>query len=279
MALFLRNRATPRWAPGMSTIRTRRPAHSTDPDEALRRTLGEAIERYCGLEPGDLHREIVPVNPDHDVIRSLPEMPSRRGVSSRVQGVSTELGPITHIAMRRAGGRSVMVPAGFVDLSFTPREPGARGGSPPFHRPGISQRASSGLVGRPLRSGRAGCLHDHLVDQTLRSRDRRGRIPPRESSGDRLQRLEAVGLKARLFDLTLDFPVPTVLCVLLGTTGPAVTVGCCTGEPLWACTRAIDESVAVRRSLRGAGSTCPRLTVSTGSIRLRITPCSSPIAG
>jgi thiazole/oxazole-forming peptide maturase SagD family component len=68
---------------------------------------------------------------------------------------------------------------------------------------------------------------------------------------ERLARVGAAAVRAHLFDITSDVGITTVMCLLVSEQYPYAAVGAaCRGDPTAACTKALDESVAVLASLR-----------------------------
>ena len=69
--------------------------------------------------------------------------------------------------------------------------------------------------------------------------------------GDRLRRLQEVGIEARLFDIGSDFRVPTVFCIVCSDQYPYFVVGAaCNEDPAAACAKALDEAVSGRVASR-----------------------------
>lgn len=229
---------------------------STDREEALWRAVGEGIERYSALNapiegiPATLREtglaERLPVcAPDE------PCPPSLRTLPLDV--------PLTQMPVRRlADGREALVPAGFVHLNFHPEPPEL-------------------LVTLPISTGLA--FHTDLPtaiwsglcevaerDAVMSMWWRRAALPEIVCAGpdvpdavaDRIARLTHAGLQAHLFDMTTDFRVPSVFGVLLGERFPLVVVSAaCRSDPVRACTKALDELVAMRLAMRGRRETVP----------------------
>src|SRR5581483_11013247 len=69
---------------------------------------------------------------------------------------------------------------------------------------------------------------------------------------DRIELLSAADLTARFFDITTDFAIPTVCCVLTGESFPYLAVGVCARHDVRAaCTKALDEAVSIRVAVHG----------------------------
>src|SRR5262249_26249979 len=79
-----------------------------------------------------------------------------------------------------------------------------------------------------------------------------------EGLGDRLERVACVNLEARFFDITTDFRVPTVFCIVTGDNYPKLVVGAsCTTDPIAACAKALDEAISARVMLGRRGGFHP----------------------
>lgn len=223
---------------------------SLDPDEALWRALGEGVERYCALnavvsgEPVTLREAgladrwpvCAPDEPCPPSLRALP--------------IDT---PLTHVSARRlADDREALVPAGIAHLNFQ---------SAPTEPP-VAVPISTGLAfGRDL----PGALWRGLCEVAERdaiagmwwtgaplpeiAADAR-HVP--DAVAERLELVAAAGLRVRLFDMSTDFRVPAVFCVVTAERYPFLVVGAgCHADPAAACAKALDETVALRCALRG----------------------------
>lgn len=158
---------------------------------------------------------------------------------------------ITHLPVERlSDGETLRVPAGFVHLGFWPKPP----------EPPVTLSISTGLAFRPsleeaIWSGLCEVAERDAMMLTWWLRrpapeiDCTGNAAP-EPLVDRLERIAALRLQARLFDITTDFRVPTVFCIVAGDRFPHAVVGAgCRADP--ACTKAVDEAVSARVALRG----------------------------
>jgi ribosomal protein S12 methylthiotransferase accessory factor len=229
---------------------------STDREEALWRAMGEGIERYSALNaaidgvPLTLRAtglaERLPVcAPDE------PCAPSLRALPLDV--------PLTHVAVQRlADGREVSIPAGFVHLNFHPAPP----------EPLVTLPISTGLA---FHTDLPTAIWSGLCEVAERDAVmamwwRRTSLPEIVCTGaavpdsvvDRLERLTHAGLHARLFDMTTDFRVPSVFGILLGERYPLVVVSAaCRSDPADACTKTLDELVAMRLAMRGRREAVP----------------------
>jgi ribosomal protein S12 methylthiotransferase accessory factor len=224
---------------------------SIEAGEALRRALGEGIERYSGLtaivrgEPATLREtgladRLPRCAPDEPCMPSLRDLP-----------LDT---PLTHVRARRLDDdREVLVPAGCAHLHFAPAPP----------EPPVTLPISTGLAfGRDLPGAIwAGLCEVAERDAIMMMWWTRSRLPEIDCAGagvpaalaDRLARLDAAGLRARLFDMTTEFRVPGVFAVLTGARSPWLVVGAaCHADPGRACAKALDEVVGLRDGLRAA---------------------------
>lgn len=229
---------------------------STDREEALWRAVGEGIERYSALNaPIDgtamtlqetgLAGRLPVCAPDE------PCPPSLRALPLDV--------PLTQVPVQRlADGQEVHLPAGFVHLNFHPEPP----------EPLVTLPISTGLA---FHTDLPTAIWSGLCEVAERDAVmsmwwRRAGLPEIVCTGpdtphnvaDRLERLTHAGLRARLFDMTTDFRVPSVFGILLGERYPLVVVSAaCRSDSIQACTKALDELVAMRLAMRGRRETVP----------------------
>jgi ribosomal protein S12 methylthiotransferase accessory factor len=253
---LLLERPLPRWwfytcdlsrlPPGtwFSAHRTSAGGASVDPDQALRRALGEAVERYCVSTPAD-PRDCFPLAPRENPILGL--FPSCAPDEPLFSPIDPDT-PATHVEARRlADDRKEAVPATCVYPFFTPAT----------SEPLLTAHAVSGFafhteLHSALWHGLCEVAERDAILLTWWSRRRVRSIACAPSDipnelAERIDRIQRVGLTPLLFDVGVDFPVPTVLCVLLGDEYPFATAGgACTTDPVAACAKAIDEAVYVR---------------------------------
>jgi ribosomal protein S12 methylthiotransferase accessory factor len=234
---------------------------SIDPEEALVRCLGEVAERYSALTApidGILRRV------DPELMARLPRCAPDERCPPTFRGEMPE-SPVTHVPITRlVDGASVEIPAGYVHQAFQTR------GEPLLTTP-----ISTGLAFDPsLETAiwRGLCEvaeRDAMmltwwkrrpapeIDMSLRSKAGATHLPAHLV--DRLERLEAASLRARFFDITTDFGIPTVFCVLESEKFPYRIVGACCRDDLGAaCTKALDEAVAVRQVVGDPDAFTPR---------------------
>ncbi len=231
---------------------------SIDAEQALRRAVGEALERYCALtvkipleraslrETGLLGRLPVcaPDEPCGWSFRFLPEDE-----------------PVTQTPVRSlATGEEMLVPAALVSLAFAPEPP----------EPPVALPISTGLAFHPR-------LHEAIWRGLCEVVERDAVMtmwwlhrPVREieigagcpdALADRLERLWARGLRARFYDITTEIEIPTVFCVLSGEHFPQLVVSAASrGAPKDACSKALDEVVSMRIALQARVGDRSRVT-------------------
>lgn len=222
---------------------------SLDPDEALRRALGEAVERYCGLHAPAA--ELVEHRPWSSSALSacFPRCAEDEPCPASLRHAPTDA-LVPHVRVHRLdGGEDEVVPAAHV-YPATPR-----GRGEPLVALGISTGlAFHSTLHDALWSGLCEVAERDAVMSMWWTRGGARRIDTTHAPDalqERLRRLRAVDIEARLFDINTDFETPTVFCVLLGPDYPRVLSGAsCTSEPLRACTKAIDEALGVRHYVR-----------------------------
>lgn len=223
---------------------------SVDADEALVRCLGELAERYSALTaPIDGTRR--PVDPD--LMALLPRCADDEDCPPSLRGRPPDV-PVTHAPMTRlTDGAGIDVPAGYAHLAFQAVD-----------EPVVATPISTGLAFDPavhtaVWRGLCEVAERDAMMLTWWLRRAAPEIDVQSDSAavptrlvDRLDRLAAVRLRARFFDITTDFGVPTVFCVLDGDEFPRRIVGaCCRTDLGTACAKALDEAVAVRQAVRG----------------------------
>ncbi|HJT91823.1 MAG TPA: YcaO-like family protein [Mycobacterium sp.] len=228
-------------------------------DEALLRCLGEVAERYSALT-APIEGTVRPVDPEF--IRMFPRCAKDEECSPILRGDIPE-SPVTHVPMTwLANGERVEVPAGYAHLTL-----------PPPSEPLMTTPISSGLAFDPsLETAlwRGICEvaeRDALmltwwqrkpvaeIDVGCGTAGLPGSFP---HLADRLSRVAAASLRARFFDITTDFSVPTVVCILTGDRFPFLTVGAaCRGAADAACAKSLDEAVAIRLAINGAEGFAP----------------------
>jgi ribosomal protein S12 methylthiotransferase accessory factor len=235
---------------------------SIDRSEALRRTLGEAVERYSGLNAAS-SVDVFPLSLSESPLIDrfplcAPDEPCLPTFRVRQPHAT-----LRHTKVRRlATGEGVAIPAPFVCLDYQP-EPGESAITMPistglaFHAElhlaiwnalcEVAERDAIMLMWWTRRTSRRLECNDPSLPLDLASR---------------LERLRRTGLTTHLFDITTDFRVPTVFCILEDKSYPHYVAGAsCKSDPAGACSKALDEAVSVRVSARKMGSaSLPSLT-------------------
>ena len=196
---------------------------SIEPGEALQRVLGEAVERYSALDAAVNGFPLAPL--ESPLIHRFPLCAPEEPCLPSFRGLDPDL-PITHVRVRRlATDDEVVVPAAHVHLSFQP------GPNEPLPAPPIS----SGLAFHPV-------LHEAIWNglcevaerdaimvmwwnrRSVRAIDLADTSVP-DALISRLERLDRAGLATHLFDITTDFRLPTVFCLLQAESPPYWTAG------------------------------------------------------
>jgi ribosomal protein S12 methylthiotransferase accessory factor len=225
---------------------------SIDPDEALQRALGEAVERYSGLvESAATTRELL-APADNPLADLFPVCAPDEACPLSFKETRLEA-PVTHVRMQRLDtGREALAPAGHALLGFSPQPP----------EPMVALPISTGLAfhvdlataiwkGLCEVAERDAMMLAWLTRRPLRPIDLSSAALP-EDLATRLERLKSVRLSAYLFDMSTDFRVPTVFCLVTGERYPYTVVGAaCHGDVAAACAKALDEAASVRLGLTG----------------------------
>lgn len=221
---------------------------SIDGSEALRRNLGEAAERYCAFNALELaETKILPLASSQ---LSFPLCARDEPCSSHFKQLPLDK-DVTHSqVVQLANNQKTWIPAMFVHLSF----------QPPEGEPVVTAPISTGLAF-------ASRLHDAIWSALCEVAERDAMmicwwhqlclphiaidldaVP--NPLAERLFRLEQAGLVTQLFDISTDFKVPSVFCLMKGNSYPYYTVGAGVScDAVLACTKAIDEAMAGRHSL------------------------------
>lgn len=216
---------------------------SLDADEAAARCIGEALERYSGLNvvlpilraslrAGGLLGRWPVCAPDEPCVASLRSPPSDV--------------PLTQVPARRlSDGGNVLVPAGFVCLGFRPDPP----------EPLITLAISTGLAFHSeLHQAIWRGLCEVIERDAVMSAWWIHKPVPEIDCGtaprvvrDRLELLRSRQMTARLYDITTELGIPTVFCVLTAERYPHLVVSAATrASPAAACAKALDEVVSMR---------------------------------
>jgi ribosomal protein S12 methylthiotransferase accessory factor len=224
---------------------------SIEPDEALQRVLGEAVERYSGMNPGGALEELPLTAKESSLFQCFPACAAEEPCSPSFSRVDQDI-PLTHVLVRQlADDRQVAIPAGHVHLNFQPQN----------SEPPITVPVSTGLAFHPelhqaIWNGlcevaeRDAMMLMWWTRHAARALDCRNPDLP-AGIVTRLERLERVGLRTHLYDMSTEFRVPTVFCVIAGRDYPYwVTGAACRTDPIAACAKALDEAASARLSAR-----------------------------
>ncbi len=211
------------------------------------KALAEAVERYCSANWIDSAETCAISAGDSPFYSRLPRCADFENCPEGFKGVTPEV-RLTHCRMNELEtGKTVYIPAGFALQRFRTSA----------DEPLIGVATSSGTAFHTdFASALMACIcelierdaaMDYWLQRRVKSRIllKHRQIPIALS--DRLQRLERASIKAFLFDISSDIPVPAVLCVLSSDRYPYWSFGtaCNTGVGQ-ACVRAMDEAIAVR---------------------------------
>jgi ribosomal protein S12 methylthiotransferase accessory factor len=224
---------------------------SVEREEAFDRVLGEALERYSGLNYVWGEKSFSLASLDSPMLKSFPRCAPEEPCPPAFRGLTPDV-PLAHVWVERlSDSQRIPVPAAYVHLNFQPREV----------EPWITFPISTGLAFHPhlhqaIWTGLCEVAErDAIMVMWLNRRplpvivDDDSRLPFRLAT--RLERLQRVGLTPHLFDMSTDFRVPTVLCLLAGESFPYyVAAAACRADPAEACAKALDEAVSARISAR-----------------------------
>lgn len=217
---------------------------SVDPSLALMRALGEAVERYNSLNSlkfaNTIFEEIAAEHPLYD---KFPRCAEFEDCLPDLKQLPTE--KLTQVkVLYLLDGTEVWVPAAFVHLNFVRQT-----GEPLVARSITTGTAFHADLFRAIWSGLLECAERDAMMLTWWNRVPAPRICISKKSvlADRIGILTMTGLQAYLFDISSDFNLPTVFCLLKAEQFPYWSVGAsCHESPLEACFKAIDEAVMIR---------------------------------
>lgn len=220
---------------------------SIDPNEAMQRAIGEAVERYSALN-AEIDGRLMPLHPEiaHRLPICAPDEPCPPSLRNRRLDV-----PVTHVAVRDlAADRELPFPAGFVHLNFWPQP-----AEPLIALPISTGLAFSRDLPRAIWTGLCEVIERDALMQLWWSRSGSREIVCEVADlpgdlADRLERFACAGLYPRFFDMTTEVRVPSVFCVVSSDSYPHLVVSAsCRGDPAAACAKALDEIVAMRLAL------------------------------
>lgn len=215
-------------------------------NDALQRVLGEALERYCLFNSeGNAELSVLPASasPFMDLLprcsddEHCPESLKRR--SSDLQLTQTTVNVLST-------GEQAWLPAGFVHVAFSPTEEEL-----------VAESISTGgafhsSIERAIWSGLCEVAERDAVMLCWFTRRQANRVMidkmdcPYELH-ERLLLLERFDLQPCLWDITTDFNLPTVLCMVSSNAYPYHVFGAaCCDDPLKALTKSLDEAMMMR---------------------------------
>ena len=228
---------------------------SIDGSDALRRALGEAIERYNCLNSMNFAESVQMPLAGNPIVDMLPLCADFEPCTSTFKRMPKTV-PITQVKMRRlSNDTEAWMPAGFVHLNFSPKPP----------EPLLTLPITSGLA---FHSDLLTAIWSGLLEYAERDAvmtcwwlRRAKRIVIDEADvedalAERLMRMRRAGLEPFLFDISTDFRVPCVFCVLRSDIRPYYTVGAaCHADAAFACVKALDEAMCIRIVQKEFGKT------------------------
>jgi ribosomal protein S12 methylthiotransferase accessory factor len=216
---------------------------SLDPGEALRRMLGETVERYSAATatPDDVRRMTLR---ESGLAGRLPTCAPGEPCPPSLRRSDGDV-PLSHVAVRRlADGETAWAPSPLVYM-------------------GLAGHPDETLVTLPTSTGCAFAteLHDALWAGLCEVVERDAfmlawwteRALPMLRSDDpalpsavasRIARMRYAGRRTRLLAMTTEIGIPAVLCVVSGSRRPHLVVGAgCHADPARACAKALDEGL------------------------------------
>jgi ribosomal protein S12 methylthiotransferase accessory factor len=222
---------------------------SIDLEEAELRGMGEALERYSALTVDFVGRPLIASAMDRSL--QFPRCAVDEQCPDSFRSIPADA-QLTFVEVRRlSDDATTLVPAGYVHLHFRPDS----------CEPMVTLSISTGVAFRPSLVDAIWCglcevaerdalmlmwwLQLSVAEIVVKTVE----IPP--ALAVRLAALERANLSARFFDMSTNFHVPTVFCLLVGTTYPHLSVGAaCRCGAVEAICKSLDEAVAGRIVLR-----------------------------
>ncbi|HEY9869520.1 MAG TPA: YcaO-like family protein [Candidatus Obscuribacterales bacterium] len=220
---------------------------SIDGSVALKRALGEAIERYCWYDSQNWYEvEVLPAS-ECSVIDVLPACAGDEPCAPGLKGISPSCTLRQTRVNKLSSGERVWLPAGYVHAGLIPRNPEPHVTIPVSTGAAFSddlvKAIWSGLCEVAERDALMLCWLNQIPAPRIAIDAHDCPLPLFE----RLSLLSEQGLSATFWDISTDFLVPTVLCLVRAGQYPyqAVGVACCT-DPLEALCKGLDEAIMVR---------------------------------
>ena len=219
---------------------------SLDIDEATARAVGEALERYSGLNVVLEHIEASleeggfagrwPVCAPDELCPSSYRLPPHNT-------------PLTHVrAERLSNAAGVVVPASFVCLAFRPEPPEL-----PITLPISTGLAFHTQLHRAIWNGFCEVVERDAVMSMWWIHRSVPEIDLATAPNDvciRVDLLNDHGITPHLYDITTELEFPTVFCILEAKLYPNIVVSAATRASAAAsCSRALDEAVSMRVAL------------------------------
>lgn len=226
---------------------------SIDKDEALFKCLGEVLERYCMYNTfATAEFRQMPAS-NCKLLDVLPRCGPQEPCSDTFKGIS----PDWNLTMARmtdvATDELHWIPAGFVDFTYKtsadePRVTLSHSSGSAFHE-SIYRAIWAGLCEVAERDAFSLFWLNQLPAKEIVF-DRLDLLNGGEdlqALSTRIELIKTAGLSIRSFDISTDFNVPTVFSVVQGDEFPLATFGAaCTGDPVKAIVKSIDEVFLVR---------------------------------
>jgi ribosomal protein S12 methylthiotransferase accessory factor len=221
---------------------------SLDGSEALRRVLGEAVERYISYNSYKDEQSRLIKTKDNPILDLFPRCAQFEPARDLQKALPPEL-ELTHVEVKRLSDDSdVWIPASFVHMGFTPQNDNEPILAPiittgtGFHLT-LEDALWSGLCEVAERDALMLMWHNQTTPRRIEITRANAPLLIRE----RLERLNVVGYKAHLFDITTDFRVPSIFCILESKVFPYYIVSASVADTAETCiAKAIDESMVVR---------------------------------
>jgi ribosomal protein S12 methylthiotransferase accessory factor len=222
------------------------------PEEAFRKAIWEGIERYCAINSfrfADLKKASLKRNP---LTAHLPRCAKFEQCIDTFKDFPLET-PVTQAkVLRLASSREEWLPASIVHLTFE-KSPG---------EPELAHSISTGLafhksLKQAIWAGLLECAERHAVMSFwwLKKAKKIEFFRPGDSTiltqmgslNHRLKVLRESGLEVFLFDITTNFRVPSVFCLIKSERKPFYVAGAsCHPDITHACIKAIDEAMSLR---------------------------------
>lgn len=226
---------------------------SLDGDEAIRRSLGESVERYTGYNSLKAAELMQIAAGESELLPLFPYCLLDEECSVNFKGATVAYNRstmLTHTPARRLkDGNHVWIPAGEMHLAFWPKAP----------EPIITLPISAGLSfhSGPVKAIWSGICELAERDQMMIFWWNKISIPKitidKNTAGrnlsQRIFQIEKAGIKIHLLSMNINFPIPAIFCVLESDRFPFYVAGASAHEDAEiACCGAIDEAMSIRFS-------------------------------